>query len=126
MDKKERIMQVLEEMSTDEIIEVYNEYADDNRYERILDNDIDEILSGSTPMEVYNALDSNFNPADDYIMFNGYGMLESFSEYEILDYIYIGEIADYIINSGNDFNNYEIAEALGDDEEEDDDDESTI
>lgn len=117
MDKKEKIMQVLEEMSTDEIIEVYNEYADDNRYERILNNDIDEILDGSTPMEVYKALASNWNPSDDYAMFNGNGLLESFSEYEVLDYIYISELADYIINTGNDFNNYELEEALNDEED---------
>lgn len=119
MNKKEKIVEVLEEMSTAELIDVYNEYAEDNRYEQILDNDIDEILYGSSPMEVYNSLASDWNASDDYTMFNGYGMLESFSEYVLLDYIYIGEIADYIINSGNYFNNYELEEALEDEEEED-------
>lgn len=115
MNKKDKIIEVLDEMATNELIEVYNEYAGNNRYERILDNNIDEILRGSTPMEVYNALDSNWNASDEYAMFNGNGILESFSEYQVLDYIYIEEIADYIIDSGNDFNNYELEEALEDD-----------
>ena len=116
MDKKQKIIEVLEEMATDELIAVYNEYADINRYEKILHNDIDEILCGCTPLEVYRALDSCWNPTDDYAIFNGYGMLESFSECDVLDYIYIDEIADHIINNEDDLNNSDIQDILDDDE----------
>lgn len=112
MTKREKIIEALEDMATAELVAVYNEYADEVRCEKIWDNDIDEILQGSTPMQVYYSLASDWAPFDEYVVFDGYGRLESFSPCQILDYVFIEEIAEYIIDNEDALLNSEIQEIL--------------
>jgi len=107
---KKKIIEALEEMLTDELVEVYNEYADNNSYERIYSmGELDDLIQCKTASEIIRECEL-INLNDDYITFvNNW---ESFNYNQVLDYIYIEEIADYIINSGNYFNNDELEEAL--------------
>ncbi|RPF54747.1 hypothetical protein [Abyssicoccus albus] len=43
----------------------------------------DEIMDGLTPTEIARRMTSEFNIYDDYFIFNGYGNLESLSDYEV-------------------------------------------
>lgn len=112
--KKQKIISALEEMLTDELIEVYNEYADINRYERIYRiGELDDLIQYDTASETIRECEL-INLNDDYIIFvNNW---ESFSYNQVLEHISIDEIASYIINSENGLSNSDIQEILNDDE----------
>lgn len=71
------------DISINELSE-YNEYLSENSYETFFSFDeIDMYLEGMEPFEVFRlATFSNVSFADDYLQFDGYGNLKSFSEYE--------------------------------------------
>lgn len=64
----------------------YNEYLEDRGYEHYYNMDeLDELLDGLTPMQVIQkTYFGKFNYSDEYVQFNGYANLDSFSEYEII------------------------------------------
>lgn len=77
----------------DEVLDVnlmmlgeFNEYLSNNAYETIfLFDDLDWILEGMDPIEVFRlAKFSDVSFSDDYLRFNGYGNLESMSEYQVV------------------------------------------
>lgn len=62
----------------------YNEYLINNNYEPYFD-DLDIMLEGMTPTQAARCTYyGKFSFADDYFQFNGYGNIDSFSEYEII------------------------------------------
>lgn len=63
----------------------YNEYLINNGYEPYYSMDeLDDLLYGMNPLEIIQmSYFGKFNFCDDYIQFNGYGNLDSFSEYQI-------------------------------------------
>lgn len=74
-----------EELEVDaSMIGYYNEYLANNGYETYFD-DLNEVLYGFEPLEVARmTFYGNFKFAEDYHKFNGYGNIDSFSEYEII------------------------------------------
>ena len=117
---KNKVKELIEDMLDYEKIELYNNYASINSYEMILDNNIDEILEGKSPSEVYNSLDNNYNFNDDYVIYNGYGYLESFDGCQIDDYIDIDDIINFIVDNQNNLDNDDIQELFEELEEEED------
>lgn len=125
---KEKIIELLNNMDCTDLVNIHREYCSQtNCFD-------DEIFSMDTFDEVFNDSDpwniacrifyGEFNPNDDYFTFNGYGNLVSLSEYNIGEYVYIDDIADYIIDNNNSLYNDEVQEILDEFEgEEDEEDE---
>ena len=113
---KEKIIAYIEEMETADLIQLHNEYcmavnASDN-YIFSMD-DLDMICQGKDAYWIAcRTYFGNFNASDDYIMFNGYGNFQTLNDYSVKDYIYIDEIADYIISNDDSLCEDEILDIL--------------
>lgn len=120
---EERIKEIIEEMSTEEKIELWDNYCNaDNRYDDWIYfmEEFDGIMEGKNPWEITRACYfGDFNPTHEYFWFNAYGNLESEDwidgEKSPFD---IDELVYYIIENEEDFGNGDIAEALEGEEEE--------
>lgn len=108
----EFITDYLEELSDDDLISQWNEYCYDSCNENeIYCNDeyfFDEMFT-STNDAIGAAYYGDYRYMDDYVIFNGYGNLESFSGYCLKDYIYISDLASYLEDNGflkDEYNDY--------------------
>ncbi len=121
MTRFESIKEVLDGLSTSDLVQVHNAYCENDRN---MDDyiyrmeEFDEIMDGSTPWEVARAAyySGKFCPAHDYFWFNGYGNLES------ADFpgnqIFTEDIAAYIDRTENALYNDEIQDVLNEYEED--------
>lgn len=120
---EERIKEIIEEMSTDDKIALWNRYCnEDSRADDFIYSIeyFDEIMSGREPLDIARTCYfGDFDPTHKYFWFNGYANLESddWIDGEKSPF-YINELADYIIENEEDFGNDEIAEVLEGKEEE--------
>lgn len=124
-EKKQAIINIINDMSDDEMVCIWNDYrnaanySDDYIYSV---DEIDEILSDKSPWEILRmGFYGDYRPCDKFWKFDGYGNLKSF-DYPA-DEIYPDEIAEYCLDNDQDFDNDEIREILDDEEydgEEDD------
>lgn len=120
---EERIKEIIEEMSTEDKVTLWNNYCDaGNMYndEIYFMEDFDEIMEGKNPWEVARCcFFGDFNPAHNYFWFNAYENLESddWIDGEKSPF-YIDELVDYIIENEEDFGNDDIAKVLEGEEEE--------
>lgn len=85
-------------LTTSDQVGIFNKFCESNNlteqfYEM---STLDDLLMGSTPLEVLNSLEEGFDKDKDYIQQNGYGNYKSFSGKEVREYIsesgYISEI----------------------------------
>lgn len=107
-----QLSQVIEQLKQDDstLLQTYSEYAADNNYDSVFDNDYESINMMCT--DSYDAIRAAFygdyNPSHAYFTFNGYGNLQSF---EYLDSdsspIDIEELAQWIVDNDL-FNEYNI------------------
>ena len=125
MTKTEMIKDLLENMSESQLYIIANEYFDKTEYydDRIYDMDeFDEIMSGMSPSDIaLKIFYGDFRPNDHYFKFDGCANLESFDY--ISDEVDLEEIADYIIDNDEDFDNSDIREILDEENEEDEEEE---
>ena len=125
MTKTEMIKDLLENMSESQLYIIANEYFDKTNYydDRIYDMDeFDEIMSGMSPSDIATKIFyGDFRPNDNYFKFNGYANLESFDY--ISDEVDLEEIADYIVDNDEDFDNSDIREIIDEENEEDEEEE---
>ena len=121
MTKTEMIKDLLENMSESQLYIIANEYFDKTNYydDRIYDMDeFDEIMSGMSPSDIATKIFyGDFRPNDNYFKFDGYANLESFDY--ISDEVDLEEIADYIVDNDEDFDDSGIREILDEENEED-------
>lgn len=130
MTLEEKVMEAIENLSSDEAVSLWNEYcSEDGRMDDYIYsmNEFDEIMGNMTPSDVARTCYyGEFCPADDYFWFNGYANLES-SDFPSMDNkspFYAKELATWIIKNENALYCDEIQEILDeDDEEEKDEDE---
>ena len=115
MTNRERLIDYINGMNTDEKIALHNSYCnaancmDDCIYSTY---ELDEILEGRTPTDILcMSFYGNFNPRDRFFWFNGYGNLES-AGYAVDMPIYASDIADYILSDEDSLGNDEIQEIL--------------
>lgn len=99
----EFITDYLEDLSDDELIEQWNEYCRDSYSDdEIYYNDeyfLDEMFASAD--DAARAICyGDYRYMDEYVVFNGYGNLESFSGYCLKDYIYICDLASYLEGNG--------------------------
>ena len=127
MGKKERLIEVLEELPTADLVAVHNRYCeecnypDDHVYQMA---EFEEIMEGTQMMDLVNMICyGNFLPSNDYFWFNGNGNLVSddFPEGNYRDQaIYISDIASAMICEESGFGCDECQEIIDEEEESDD------
>lgn len=99
MDKRKKLIEILEDMNASEIIEIYN-YAHEYDGEGINEQDdyywdnCDEDRSILMHMVANNDVDLD----DDYVKVRHNGDYVTFSESDVWDYICIPELADWILD----------------------------
>lgn len=116
MTRYETIREALEDMSTQEIVNIHNAYCQATRmvdhYIYAMD-DFDEIMAGFTPTDIaWKIYCGDFNPNREYFWFNGYANLES-SDYEP-DIIFIDDIARYIDEENDNLQSHAIEDIFED------------
>ena len=123
MEKRQKLVDYINDMKTEEIVELHNSYCEAAGYEddRIYSMyELDEILEGRTPTDILSmGFYGDFRPHHDFFWFNGYGNLES-ADYITDMPIYAEDIADFILWKEDSLGNDEIQEIL---DEEDNDNE---
>jgi hypothetical protein len=123
---KEDVMEYLESLGNSELVVIHNEYCDSiNDMDSIISSNDEDFFETFFSGEVMDALRAtsygewNFN--DDYVMFNGYGNLESFNDPS--DHIDLGEIADDILENERNYSGIELEDPEEEEEEDEDSDE---
>lgn len=91
-----------EELTEEQLVEVYNEYAEQGNYEKIYKNTEDNIealvpTEGRTALEIFNTFMASYSEGDTWVMYNGIGYLESFND--AMDNIYPSDMVDSFRNS---------------------------
>ena len=107
-----QLNQVIEQLKQDDstLLQAYSEYASNNGYGSVCDNDDDSInMMFSDPHDaIRSAFYGDYNPSHAYFTLNGYGNLQSF---EYLDDdnspIHIEELAQWIVDNDS-YNDYDI------------------
>lgn len=85
-------------LSNNDQVKIFNKFCDKcNLTEQFYEmSTLDDLLAGSSPLEVLNSLEEGFDKDKDYIQQNGYGNYESLNGIEVRLYIsecgYISEI----------------------------------
>ena len=96
----EFITDYLEELSDDELLDLWNEYCnEENMDSYIYYNDeyfFEEIFANNVTEAVRAVCYGDYRYMDAYVVFNGYGNLESFNSWNLKDYIYISDLASYL------------------------------
>lgn len=122
MTKREKLIDLLQEMSDFGIVLLHNEYCQltNNFDDEIFTVDMfDEILQGFDPWEIACKIQfGDFNPSYEYFKFNGYGNIKSICKWEIDRFVDITDIVDYIIDNNYSFENNDIFYILDDIEED--------
>lgn len=113
---KERIVGCINEMETTDLIQLHNEYCDAvNGYDNHIYHmdDLDLLCEGQDAHWIAcRAIFGDFNANDDYIMFDGYGNFRTLNDYNVNNYIYAEDIADYITENNNPLYNDDIQDIL--------------
>lgn len=119
MEKYEKILEILKNMDTEELVNIHNEYCmeanypDDYIYRM---EEFDEICGNMEPWEIARTCYyGNFCPAHDYFWFNGYANFESADWTP--DRICITDIAAWIAENENALNDPDIEMIFEEDDE---------
>lgn len=117
--KESRIEEILEGLSYEEIVDVWNAYCEDANYWDDVIRPmymLDEELEGKTPMEVLEMFNGcDFNTNDSWYWYNGYGNPESSDN--PFDHVSIFDLSRYSVSHEEDFGILEILEVLEESEE---------
>lgn len=98
------IIDYLINLKDDELLNLWNEYC----FEEDMDNYIyyndeyffEEYFANNVDEAVRTVCYGDYRYMDTYVVFNGYGNLESFYSCELDDYIYISDLASYLEDNG--------------------------
>lgn len=122
MTKKERLIDLLQEMNHSELVLLHNDYcaAIDDFDNQIYDIDqLDEICQGQDAHWVAcRVFFGDFNPSFEYFKFNAYGNIQSICKWGLDRFVDIPEIVDYILEHDFSFENNDVLYILDDIEEE--------
>ena len=114
---EERIREILEGMTADEYVQVWNDYCDKNRYTDDMVysmTEFDYLYETFSPLEIVRAVEGNsFNSDDDYFVTTIYGVKSSCDP---LSLTYIDGLIDDIERDRDDFGVSEIRELFEEEE----------
>ena len=105
MDKKEIVISIIEEWDNSDLAEAWNKLCEDHNYddERIyMMFDFNEFFNHLTPLEVIDLVDSRFNTNNDYFAYDNYGRIVSFDNIDDYYCFDFSQLADYLIENGDD------------------------
>ena len=115
MEKRKKLVAYINDMKTEEIVELHNSYCEAAGYEdnRIYSMyELDELLEGRTPTDILSmGFYGDFRPHHDFFWFNGYGNLKT-ADYIADMPIFAIDIANYILSEKDSLGNDEIQEIL--------------
>lgn len=109
------VFDTINNMSDSEMIDLWNEYCNDNGYyddriEYFDEGVFNDLMSGKTPYEIYQIIDnSDISFFDNYCRYDGYE-LNTFTD--IYDSIDIENLVEWIIKEEKDLCNSDIDELL--------------
>ena len=104
-NRKESIIAILKVMDTDVLINVWNEYcSEENMDDYIYNNDeftLQEMFSGKDAVSdaLRAAFYGDYRYCDEYVVFNAYGNLKSYDNYNVEEQIDFDTLADYIMDN---------------------------
>lgn len=107
------VFDTIDNMNDSEMIDLWNEYCNDNGYyddriEYFDEGVFNDLMSGKTPYEIYQIIDnSDISFFDDYCRYNGYE-LNTFSD--VYDSIDIDDLVKWVIEEERDLCNSDIDE----------------
>ena len=109
-------------LTVGEKIQLHNEYCQsiNNCDNEIYEND-DEFFEifFTKPLEAIRATHfGDYNYSHDYVMFNGYGNLDSFNGHSVDEFISVVDIAQRILEVPSDFNSIQLDDVIEQDETE--------
>lgn len=120
MEKRQKLVDYINGMDTDEKIALHNSYCDaancmdDYIYEM---DELEEVLDSVDKWELVDMIRfGDFDFMKDFWQINGYGNLDSYGAWELP--IFASDIADYILSEEDSLGNDKIQDIL-DEEEED-------
>lgn len=126
-DMRDEVMAFLNDLYNAEMVRIHNQYCDEAGYadDEIFDMDmLNEMLTGKDPDEILRmAFYGDFRPCDEYFRFNGYANLESTDYPGRKGWIPVDEIADYIVENDEDFDNDDLRDLMDEIEEENEEEE---
>ena len=115
MEKRKKLVAYINDMKTEEIVELHNSYCEAAGYEdnRIYSMyELDELLEGRTPTDILSmGFYGDFRPQHDFFWFNGYGNLKTADHIADMP-IFAIDIANYILSEKDSLGNDEIQEIL--------------
>ena len=120
------VTNTIDNMSDSEMIDLWNEYCDDNGYyddriEYFDEGVFNDLMAGKTPYEIYQIIDnSEISFFDDYCHYDGYE-LNTFSN--VYDSIDIDNLVKWVIEEEKDLCNFDIDELYNKLSSEDEDEE---
>ena len=113
----ENIREVVEDFKENKLVELWNEFCNENYYEEVIyylsDDEINDFFSNKTPAELIR-MGSNVDLDNKYFYFH-LGELNTTDN--IFDVVDIDELVDYIIDNDNDCNDTDIRDLLDELEE---------
>ena len=125
MTKREKIEQVLENLTESETIEMWNDYCELNRYDDRVIWYMGTVLEELNQMTFGDAMGSidkdEFDLDDDYARNDDLYGWQSFCD--IYDVVDDSELADYIEDFDESFGNWELEEIFEEEEEEEEEEE---
>lgn len=111
--QKESVVFVLENLRSSDLVEINNQYCEEENYTDDMIFPMDELedhICGMEPIEIVRMVSgTDFNLNHNYFKFTIYG-IESFDWPD--GEVSIGDIASYIVRRGEDFGNDDIHDAL--------------
>ena len=114
-EKFEKVKNYLENLNNRDLLDIWNCYSREisNGDEIFRIEDFDEECEDLTPYDIackicYGDLDLQLS----YFKFDAYCNFESINEHHLMSYIDIDELAEYIVNENESFNDEKIKEIL--------------
>lgn len=107
-----RIREAVEDFKENELVELWNNYCDENYYEEriyyLSDDEINDFFSNDTPAELIR-IGKDVDLDNKYFYFH-LGKLNTTDN--VFDAVEIDELVDYIIDNDDDCGDYELRELL--------------
>lgn len=103
--RKKAIIAILKAMETKTLVGIWNEYcSEENMDDYIYENEsynLNEMFCGKDAVSdaLRAAWYGNYNFTDNYVVFNAYGNLKSYNEYNVEEQIDFDTLADYIMDN---------------------------
>lgn len=113
----ENIREIVEDFNENKLVELWNEFCDDNYYEEricyLSDDEINDLFSNKTPAELIR-MGSDVDLDNKYFYFH---LNELNTTDNVFDVVDIDELVDYIIDNDDDCNDIDIRDLLDELEE---------